>query len=153
MTVLISIDGVLRTDVGDPIHEGLKLFRTIVTTYRVALATDGSSEEAEHWLRANLLTGYAELYDNRLAYEGQDLRLRQLQLARASGNIELFIDCDVDRCASAIASGVTTILFTKPGFVRRKREAKPWTEIKAEIDAQKQLKAKIVLDDNLNRWE
>ncbi len=153
MTAFISLDGVLRTEVGDPIHEGLKLFRTLVTSYRVALATDGTSEEAEHWLRSNLVTGYAELYDKRLAFEGQDLRLRQLTLARSSGGIELFVDCDVDRCASAIASGVTTILFTKPGFTRRKRETRPWDDVKQEIESQKQLKAKLVLDDDLNRWE
>jgi len=153
MTAFISLDGVLRTEVGDPIHEGLKLFRTLLTSYRVAIATDGTSEEAEHWLRSNLLTGHAELYDSRLAFEGQDLRLRQLTLARSSGAIELFIDCDVDRCAAALASGVTTILFGKPGFTRRKRQARPWTDIKEEIEAQKQLRAKIVLDDDLNRWE
>jgi len=153
MTAFISLDGVLRTEVGDPIHEGLKLFRTLITSYRVAIATDGTMDEAEHWLRSNLLTGYAELYDNRLAFEGQDLRLRQLSLARTSGAIELFIDCDVDRCTAALASGITTILFGKPGFTRRKRETRPWTDIKAEIEAQKQLKAKLILDDNLNRWE
>jgi len=152
MTAFISIDGVLRTDVGDPIHEGLKLFRTMVGNYRIVLATDGSSDEAEHWLRTNLVTGYAELYDNRLAFEGQDLRLRQLSLAR-HGGIELFIDCDPDRCASAIASGVPTMLFAKPGFMRRKRSATPWSDVKKEIEAQKELKAKIILDSDPNRWE
>lgn len=153
MTAFISLDGVLRTEVGDPIHEGLKLFRTMLSSYRIAIATDGTSEEAEYWLRANLIAGYAELYDNRFAFEGQDLRLRQLTLARSSGAIELFIDCDVDRCASAIASGVTTILFTKPGFTRRKRESRPWTQVKEEIESQRNLKAKLTLDNDPNRWE
>lgn len=153
MTAFISLDGVLRTEVGDPIHEGLKLFRTMVGSYRIALATDGKSEEAEYWLRANLITGYAEIYDNRVAFEGQDLRLRQLSLARASGRIELFIDCDVDRCASAIASGVATMLFAKPGFTRRKREPRPWQEVKQEIEYQQNLKAKLTLDSDPNRWE
>lgn len=153
MTAFISIDGILRTEVGDPIHEGLKLFRTMVGSYRIALATDGTSEEAEYWLRNNLITGYAELYDNRFAFEGQDLRLRQLALARASGNIELFIDCDVDRCASAIALGVTTILFAKPGFIRRKRQTKPWDEVKKEVEGQRRLKAKLTLDSDPHKWE
>ena len=153
MTAFISLDGVLRTEVGDPIHEGLKLFRTLVTSYRIALATDGTSEEAEYWLRTNLISGYAELYDNKFAFEGQDLRIRQLTLAKASGQIELFIDCDVDRCATAVASGTTTMLFTKPGFTRRKRTAAPWSDLKKEIEAQKELKARLVLDANPNKWE
>lgn len=153
MTALISIDGVLRTEVGDPIHEGLKLFRTMVGSYRIALATDGTAEEAEYWLRSNLVTGYAELYDNKVAFEGQDLRMRQLSLARSSGRVELFVDCDVDRCAFAINSGITTLLMVKPGFVRRKRETRPWREVAKEIEFQRNLKAKLTLDDDLKRWE
>lgn len=157
MTVFISLDGVLRTEVGDPIHQGLKLFRTLVPSYRIVLATDGTLEEAEHWLRANLLTGYAGVYDNRVAFEGQDLRLRQLALERANGGqeLELFIDPDPDRCQAAISSGITTILFSHPKFIRRKRKPKGWDVLKEEIAAQKELTAKLMLDEdvNLKRWE
>jgi hypothetical protein len=153
MTAMISLDGVLRTEVGDPIHTGLKLFRTMLMTYRVAVATDGTLEEAEHWLRSNLLTGYAEIYSNSVAFEGQDLRLRQLAIAKQGGPVEVFVDADVDRCAAVLSSGTPVLLFGSPKFVRRKREVKPWSHIKDEIEAQKELTAQMLLDGPLDRWE
>ena len=146
MTALVSLDGVLRTEVGDPIHEGLKLYRVLATSYRTVLATDGTKEEAEHWLRSNLVTGYADILDNTLAYEGMDLRYRQLTLQRTQGKVELFVDSDVDRCAKAYSNGVTTLMFSSPRFIRRKREVKPWDELKDELQKQKDLRAKLELE-------
>lgn len=154
MSILVSIEGVLRTETGDPIHAGIKLFRTMALSYRVVFATDGSKEEAEHWLRANLIAGYADIYDNRMAYEGQDLRLRHLAVLKGQGPVELFIDCDADRCAKAYAGGTLTLLFAAPKFIRTKRTVKPWEEMKTELQRQKELTAKIVLDDNFDKqWE
>lgn len=154
MTVLVSIEGVLRTETGDPIHQGLKLYRTLAQSYRIILATDGTKEEAEHWLRSNLVTGYADIYDVRSSFEGQDLRLRQLAKARSDGPIELFVDCDADRCAQAYASGILVLLFAAPKFIRTKRAVKPWEDMKAELQRQKELTARIVLDDNFDKqWE
>jgi hypothetical protein len=154
MTALVSLDGVLRTEVGDPIHEGLKLYRVLVMSYRVVLATDGTKAEAEHWLRANMLTGYADLMDNTLAYSGQDLRDRQLQLCRSSGLVELFVDSDTDRIARAYASGVTSLMFAAPKFIRTKRQVKPWDELKTELESQKELRARLTFDDlSAHQWE
>jgi hypothetical protein len=154
MTVLLSLDGVLRTEVGDPIHEGLKLYRVLSMNYRIVLATDGTLQEADHWLRSNMVQGYADIYDNRMAFAGQDLRLRQLEVARASGAMELFVDADVDRCAKAYNSGVTALLFSSPKFIRTKREVRPWDEMKEEIERQKELRARLTFDDlSAHIWE
>jgi hypothetical protein len=154
MSILVSIEGVLRTETGDPIHEGLKLYRTLAQSYRIVLATDGTKEEAEHWLRGNLLTGYADIYDNRMAYEGQDLRLRHLSLLKSYGPVEMFIDCDADRCAIAHSKMTPVILFAAPKFIRTKRSVKPWDDMKQELQRQKELTARIVLDDNFDKqWE
>jgi hypothetical protein len=154
MTALISLDGVMRTEVGDPIHEGLKLYRVLATSYRTVIATDGTKEEAEYWLRSNLIKGYADILDNTRKFEGEDLRLRQLKIMRVEGVVELFIDSDVDRCAKAYSSGVTALLFSSPKFVRTKREVKPWDELKVEVEKQQELRAKLTLDDlSAHRWE
>ena len=106
------------------------------------------------WLRSNLVTGYADILDNTLAYEGMDLRYRQLTLQRTQGKVELFVDSDVDRCAKAYSNGVTTLMFSSPRFIRRKREVKPWDELKDELQKQKDLRAKLELDDlSAHRWE
>jgi hypothetical protein len=93
-TAFVALDGVLRTEVGDPIAEGVKLFRILAGNYRVIIASDHSPELTEHWLRANLIVGYGDIYDSRYFFEGQDLRSRQLDIAQAQGIVDLFIDPD-----------------------------------------------------------
>lgn len=154
MTALVSLDGVLRTEVGDPIHEGLKLYRVLTTSYRTVIATDGTKEEAEHWLRGNMIVGYADIIDNTSAFQGQDLRMRQLGIVRTLGIVELFVDSDVDRCKTAYTNGVTSLLFASPKFVRTKRQVKPWDELKDEVEKQKELRAKLQFGDlSAFRWE
>lgn len=151
-TALFSLEGVLRTETGDPIHTGLKLFRSMCDAYRIVIGTDGPAEEAEHWLRANMVLGYAGVYDNRMAFEGQDLRMRHLATLRSQSVVELFVDADVDRATAALAAGVPTILVLSPTFIRKKREVKPWEHIKNEINAQKELSIELMTNP-LKRWE
>ena len=153
MTVLISMDGVLRTENGDPIQQGLKLYRTFSATTRVVLSTDGTREEAENFLRNNLITNWGDILSNNSAFEGEDLKIRHLKLLQSQGRVDWLVDPDVDRCKAAIAIGIPALLFTSPKFVRTKRGIKPWSEIQNEIDAQKKLVAKIILDGPLDRWE
>lgn len=136
-TAFVALEGVLKTEVGAPIPEGIKLYRILAEHYRVIIASDLDPAVTEHWLRSNLIVGYGEIYDNRFFYEGQDLRARQLAIAKAAGRVDLFIDADADRCAMALASGVTTILFASPKFVRTSREIKPWSEITDEVERQR----------------
>jgi hypothetical protein len=153
MTMLISIDGVLRTEVGDPIPQGLKLYSALLASGRVVLSTDGNKAAAEHWLRTQLVSGYGDLLANDSAFEGEDLKVRHLKLLQSQGRIVLFVDPDVDRCKAAVQMGITTLLFASPKFVRTKRQIKPWNELTDELQKQKDLVAKIVLDGPLDRWE
>ena len=147
------MDGVLRTEVGDPIPQGLKLYDALAASGRVVLSTDGTREAAEHWLRLNLIKGYGDLLANDSAYEGEDLKLRHLKMMQSKGRIILFVDPDVDRCKAALQMGITTLLFASPKFVRTKRQIKPWNELTEELQKQKELVAKIVIDGPLDRWE
>ena len=151
--MVISMDGVLRTEVGDPIPQGLKLYDALAASGRVVLSTDGTREAAEHWLRLNLIKGYGDLLANDSAYEGEDLKLRHLKMMQSKGRIILFVDPDVDRCKAALQMGITTLLFASPKFVRTKRQIKPWNELTEELQKQKELVAKIVIDGPLDRWE
>jgi hypothetical protein len=136
-TALIALEGVLKTEIGAPIPEGIKLFRILAEQYRVVIASDLAPDLTEHWLRSNMIFGYAEVYDNRFFFEGQDLRARHLAIAKSAGKVDLFIDPDADRCAMALANGVTTILFAAPQFIRTSREAKSWTEVSEEVERQR----------------
>ena len=152
-TAFVALDGVLRTEVGDPIAEGVKLFRILTQHYRVIVASDQSPEQTEHWLRSNLIVGYGDIYDDRYFFEGQDLRNRQLAIAQAQGRVDLFVDPDADRCAYALSKGIPTMLFASPKFVRTSREVRPWQDLADEVENQRAALMAAELGSNVKRFE
>ena len=152
-TAFVALDGVLRTEVGDSIAEGVKLFRILAQHYRVIIASDQSPKQTDHWLRSNLIVGYGDIYDDRYFFEGQDLRNRQLAIAQAQGRVDLFVDPDADRCAYALSKGIPTMLFASPKFVRTSREVRPWQDLADEVDNQRAALMAAELGSNVKRFE
>jgi hypothetical protein len=153
MSAIIALEGVLKTETGDPIPEGIKLFRILSEFYRIIISSDMDVKHSEHWLKSHMIVGYGELYDSSLFFEGQDLRLRHLDVAKAKGKLELFIDSDADYCAAALAIGVPTIMFASPRFVRTLRNVKPWEELQLEVNRQKDALLEAHLGSRVNRFE
>jgi hypothetical protein len=152
-TALVAIEGVLRTETGDPIPEGIKFYRVLCEHYRVVLCSDESPEATEHWLRSNLIFGHAEVFDNSLSFEGQELRSRHISVARSKGKLELFVDSDADSCAEALESGIPTIMFASPRFVRTKRSVKPWEALSTEVVRQREALLDAHLGSRIKRYE
>jgi hypothetical protein len=152
-TAFVALDGVLRTEVGDPIAEGVKLYRILAQHYRVIIASDQSPKQTDHWLRSNLIVGYGDIYDDRYFVEGQDLRARQLAIAQAQGRVDLFVDPDADRCAYALSKGIPTMLFASPKFVRTSREVRPWQDLADEVENQRAALMAAELGSNVKRFE
>jgi len=153
MSAIIAVEGVLMTEVGDPIPEGIKLFRIISEFYRVVLSSDMDPKKTEHWLRSHMIVGYGEIYDDSKFFEGQELRMRHLDIAKSKGKVELFIDADADFCAQALAMGIPTMMFASPRFVRTTRSVKPWDELQSEVDRQRDALLEAHLGSRINRFE
>lgn len=156
MTVLMGIEGVLRKDNGDPIPEGFKLYRTLLSSYRVTLSVNEDLKKIEHWLKTNYLFDYADLLTDKDGYEGQELRLRHLDLVKQGEKLELFIDSDPDICAAALSTGTPTILFSTPKHFQTHRELRPWDVITKEQERQKEFVAERYLkylNSDGQRWE
>lgn len=152
-TALVALEGVLKTETGDPIPEGIKLYRILAEHYRVIITSDLTPALTEHWLRTNMIIGYGDIYDNRYFYEGQDLRARQLAIAQAQGRVDLFVDPDPDRCAYALSKNVPTMLFAAPKFLRTSRPVKPWEDLADEIERQKLALLDADLGSKVKRFE
>lgn len=153
MSAIIALEGVLKTETGDPIPEGIKLFRILSEFYRIIISSDMDVKHSEHWLKSHMVVGYGELYDSSLFFEGQDLRLRHLDVAKAKGKLELFIDSDADYCAAALAAGIPTMMFASPRFVRTTRNVKPWEDLQLEVARQKDALLEAHLGSRVNRFE
>jgi len=153
MSAIIAVEGVLKTETGDPIPEGIKLFRILSEFYRVILSSDMDTAKTEHWLRSHMIVGYGEIYDTSTFFVGQETRLRHLEVAKSKGKIELFIDSDSDFCAEALSMGIPTIMFASPRFVRTIRNVKPWEDLQVEVDRQKDAILQAHLGSRINRFE
>jgi hypothetical protein len=153
MSAIIALEGVLKTEVGDPIPEGIKLFRILSEFYRVIISSDMDTKKSEHWLRSHMVVGYGELYDSSMFFEGQDLRLRHLDIAKAKGKLDLFIDSEADYCAAALAIGIPVLNFASPLFVRTIRNVKPWEDLQLEVNRQKDALLEAHLGSRVNRFE
>jgi hypothetical protein len=152
-TALVALEGVLKTETGDPIPEGIQLYRILAEHYRVVITSDMSWKKTDHWLRSNLIVGYGDIYDDRYFFEGQDLRNRQLAIAQAQGRVDLFVDPDADRCAYALSKGIPTMLFASPKFVRTSREVRPWQDLADEVENQRAALMAAELGSNVKRFE
>lgn len=153
MTAVVALEGVIRTETGDPIPEGLKLFRTLAGNYRVVISTDGTLAEAEHWLKQNMVFGYADILGIETSFVGEDIRTFHVKHLLSGGRVELLVDPDADRCAKALELNVACLLYAAPKFVRTRRPISSWTEIQEQVDKQKQAAADLLLKTYGSRWE
>lgn len=152
-TALVALEGVLKTETGDPIPEGVMLYRILAENYRVIITSDLGIRETDHWLRSNLIVGYGDIYDARYFFEGQDLRERQISIAKSQGRVDLFVDVDADRCAYALSQGIPVMMFASPRFVRTSRQVRPWEDLSKEVERQRQALLDANLGSNVKRYE
>lgn len=153
MSALIAIEGVLKTETGDPIPEGIKLFRILSEFYRVVLSSDMDKQKTEHWLRSHMIVGYGEVYDSTNFFAGRELRMWHLEMAKSVGRVDLFIDSDSDFCANALSMGIPSIMFASPRFVRTKRDVRPWEDLQVEVDRQRDALLEAHLGSRVKRFE
>ena len=50
-TALVALEGVLKTETGDPIPEVIKLYRILAEHYRVVITSDMSWKKTDHCSR------------------------------------------------------------------------------------------------------
>ena len=141
MNILVSLDGVLCSDTGEPIRAGVALYYALNINNRVALITSRKTADAEAWLNSHGIINYDDLIDASYHLEGEDLKKRQFILSRGRAPVEMYVDADPTMCAWAFEEqGVPAIMFMNPGYlaVERRPDApkkvRKWTDIEEAID-------------------
>jgi hypothetical protein len=140
MNILVSLDGVLSSESGEPIRAGVALYYALNINNRVALMTSRGEEDAKHWLQSHGIINYDDLIDNSFALEGEDLKKRQFVVSRSRAPIEMYVDSDPTMCAWVFEQQrVPALLFSHPGFaiVENRPDApkkvRRWSDIEASI--------------------
>lgn len=137
MNILLSMEGVLCADSGDPIRSGVILYYALNTSNRVAILTSHNEEYAKHWLASHGIVGYDDLLTDFYALSGEDLKRRQITISRQKSPVEMYVDADPDTCAWMFNQGIPAVLFMPPSYLRidRRPDMKKWADIEENINS------------------
>lgn len=146
-TSLILIEGVMRKEMGQPIPEGMMLYRALVSAGRVILlstaATEADRAGTQDWLELNGCTGH-----DSVAWGDTGPRVPLANMYRREGyDVGLVVDPDPETAMKLIAAGFTTLLFVHAQFSRPEfrpdnpKGIRPWTEITDQVAAAARAKA------------
>lgn len=138
MNVLLSLEGVLSSESGAPIRAGFVLYYALNATNRVAILTKHNEEYARHWLASNGCVGYDDLITDFYALPGENLKKRQITIARQTAPVEMYVDSDPDTVAWLFDQGVNCVLFMPPSYlpIDRRPDMKKWADIEETITKQ-----------------
>ena len=138
MTILVALDGILRSDANTPIREGRILFDALVADGRVVIMADEPQDKAEYWLKQYGIKGYAGILSPSLLLTDDDpLRARQISVAQSLGRVDMVIDVDPATIVHCYDIDVPAMLFahpktTTPGF-RPDVARESWADIETRL--------------------
>ena len=157
MHIVVELDGVLRGHRNDePILAGVQMVGALSAWNKITFITEMSGPEAEQWANINKIFEYDNMIDSSIALVGEDLKQRQLKMARANGSVELFITGDPKLWAFAFDMGIPSVMFGVPSYTRPEfrpdapKKIRSWNEIEAAVKKQHALRTK---DAGINRVE
>ena len=140
MNILVSLDGVLSSDSGEPIRAGVALYYALNINNRVAIMTSRKEADAKQWLQSHGIINYDDLIDSSFELAGEDLKKRQFVISRSRAPIEMYVDADPTMCAWVFEEQrVPASLFSHPNFATGEnrpdapKKVRRWSDIEEAI--------------------
>lgn len=139
MSFIVALDGVLRSDNDKPITEGKYLFEALRHFGRTVIAMNETREKGLHWCTQNGIKNVDDVLDTSVDIPDERLPIRQIQVARAIGRVDLVITSDPDTVLWCLENGVPAMLFVKsttmhPNFRPDGGARRTWDEITTAIE-------------------
>jgi len=141
LAVVMFVDGVLRSETGSPIYQGLALYRMFNEDVRVILLTD-EREKTHRWLLEHKINKIDDLFDHNLPGVIDEPELEQVKYCRSQGKVEIVVTADLDLGKKLLQEGLDTLLFLHPTYLRPefrpdgRQGVRSWAAIEAEMDKQ-----------------
>ena len=135
------VDGVLRSESGSPIYQGLALYRMFNDDVRVILLTD-EREKTNRWLLEHKINKFDDLIDRNVPGVLEDPDIEQVKYVRSQGKVELVVTSDTELAKKLLEIGLDTLLFLHPTYLRPefrpdgRQGIRSWAAIEEEIDKQ-----------------
>lgn len=135
------VDGVLRSETGSPIYQGLALYRMFNEDVRVVLLCDDYAK-TNRWLLEHKINKMDDLIDHNVPGVLDDPEFEQVKYCRSQGKVEVIVTADTDLAKKLLEIGLDTLLFLHPSYLRPefrpdgRQGVKSWKSIEDEIDKQ-----------------
>lgn len=141
MAIVMFVDGVLRTDSGAPIYQGLALYKMFNEDMRVVLLCE-DKPKTDRWLLQHKIVTLDDLVGRDVPGVLDDPEFEQIKYIRSQGVVDLVITSNIDLSKKLLEEGIDSLLFLHPSYF--KAEYRPdaptgkrrWAEIEDEIDRQ-----------------
>ena len=140
MQILVDVDGVLKGRAEEPISTGILMVSTLSAYNRLIFMTDTTEDELIRWLEINKIVDHDVIIDNKHRLVEENLKERQINIARSRGPVDLFITNDPSLWAFAFNLGIPSMMFGVPSYTRVEfrpdapRKVRAWNDIERAID-------------------
>lgn len=142
MTIVMFIDGVLRSHTGTPIYQGLALYRLFNDNNQVILLGTHKGKD-DRWLKEHKINKLDDLIDYTIPGMTDEFpEWRQIEHLRGKGPVDLVITSDPKVVHKLLQVGMTSLMFLQPAYIKEEFRpdsrggVKVWQDIDAEITKQ-----------------
>ena len=138
MSVLMFVDGVIRSQTNAPIYQGLAIYRLFNDGNRVILLCKDRAKD-DRWLKEHRINKLDDLVDQSIPLLTDFPEYRQVEYCRGKGPIDLVITSDPELAKKLIEVGITTMVFMQPAYIQERfrpdsvEGRKSWSELTAEL--------------------
>jgi hypothetical protein len=142
MHILVELDGVLKDRNDQPIGTGVVMVSTLIVHNRITFISSMDRASTEDWLAVHKIINYDDIIDKRVGLEDEELPKRQINYARAHGQVALFITGNPHLWSYAFDQGIPAVMFGVPSYVRPEfrpdapKRVRAWDDIEAAIEKQ-----------------
>lgn len=157
MHIVVELEGVLQgVHKKDPIATGTLMVGALSAYNQLTFISDMHKTDAERWINEHKIVDFDNLLGNEVALVGEDLKQRQLTMARAKSGVGLFITSNPSLWAFAFDQGIPSIMFGVPSYLRPEfrpdapKRLRSWNEIEETVKRQNE---KMTKDARINRTE
>jgi hypothetical protein len=155
--IVVELEGVLQGAYKkDPIATGTLMVGALSAYNQLTFISDMHKNDAERWINEHKIVDFDNLLGKEVALVGEDLKERQLTMARANGGVGLFITSNPALWAFAFDQGIPSVMFGVPSYLRPEfrpdapKRMRSWDEIEEAVKRQNEAMTK---DARIHRTE
>lgn len=141
MSIVVFMDGVLRTDTKVPIFEGIMLYRALNLDATVLLAC-GDEQDAIRWCKEHKIKDVDGFISDSKVAASDNKDWLKVQQQQALGTVYFVITSDLDLAKTCLENGVRVLTFIHPIYLSPKfrpdgRDGRrSWDAVVGELDKQ-----------------